>query len=132
MSHTKGQIGIEFLVLIGLLMMMFVFYIPISWSQERLITIQRENILANRIAITVKKEIDMAVTFGPGYTRNFTLPEKIIEHDYTIDIYNQSRVVWVEWPRGEAVEQIITNKVISSPKIGNNKIINQGGKIVFE
>jgi hypothetical protein len=132
MSHTKGQIGIEFLVLVGLLMLIFVFYVPIAWNQEKLIQKEREDLMAKTVAVTVKKEIDMAITFGSGYSRNFTLPSRIIDYGYRIRVFNQSRVILLEWDEMEEMENIITNRVIGSPSPGTNKITNQGGTVVFE
>lgn len=131
-KRAAGQASIEFMAVVSIALVIFTFYAPVSWNRENLIKNEREDLLAWRTAINVKKEINLANAFGPGYSRNFTLPERLISSNYTMTVINQSLVVLITWGGKNIVEQITTPNVTSNPKPGKNKIINDGGVIRFE
>ena len=78
----------------------------------------------------MKSEVELAVMFGHGYRRNFTLPADILGSNYSIDIKN--KVVVVKWKDYEVHELLIAHKITGSPKPGKNTILNRRDEIVFQ
>jgi len=130
MSRTKAQTSIEFIVLISFILLVFAVFAPFLWEQQNKILSERKTLTAEKIALTIKKEVDMAVMFGSGYERNFTIPENILGSDYTIDIHG--KVLVLDWKSGETNEILITNRTSGIPSPGKNKISNEDDTIVFE
>ena len=115
-----------------LAMLILAVYLPVAWNRERLIKEEREDLLAWRTISNIKREINLAVSFGSGYQRNFTTPDKIITSNYTIEAINQSLAIFINWDNRQIVEQIITPNITSVPKPGVNTIKNVNGVIIFE
>ncbi|RLJ02994.1 MAG: hypothetical protein DRP11_02035 [Candidatus Aenigmatarchaeota archaeon] len=131
MLRTKSQVSLELMAFTGIIMLMLVMYTPIFWQQERAIIFEREDLIGNAIALSIEKEVNTAVRFGSGYSRNFTLPERILSKDYNITIYNESRILSVDWYGGGVNRQLITPKIIGSPSPGQNRIENVNGVVIF-
>lgn len=130
MSHTKAQISLEFMVLVGFVLLAFTIYTPILWQQQNEILGERKTLIGEKIALTLKNEIDMAVMFGSGYERNFTIPDYILNSKYTITVHD--RIINVKWDTGETQEMIITNRTSGIPSPGKNTILNEDDEIVFK
>lgn len=134
MSPTRsgGQISFEFMAYFGFLLLMFTVFAPLFFNQFVRINNMKENLEANRIATTVEREINTAVRFDDGYSRNFTLPELLDKKNYTVKIHPQLRLIEVGWEDRIETRQIIGNNFEGSPSPGKNKVRNSEGKIVFE
>lgn len=128
---TSGQISMEFIVYMGILLTVFSVFAPMIFTETIRIYNSRQDLVANRIATTLEKEINTAVVFGSGYSRNFTLPEKIVQSDYEVGVTSQARIVRVSWGKSAESRQIITNDVSGEATPGKNRIENVGGQIVF-
>lgn len=132
MSPTKGQISLEFMAYVGLLLLIFSVFGPIYMQQTIQIGNQRENIKAERVASVMEKEINTAIRFGSGYSRNFTVPREIGGSNYTVGLYPDERVLMVEWEDKIKRKQLLGNRFQGSPDPGENRISNVNGSIVFE
>ena len=130
MSHTKAQASMEFIVLISFVLLIFAVFTPFLWKQQNEILSERKTLTAEKIALIIKKEVDMAVMFGSGYERNFTIPNDILGSNYTISIHG--KILVLNWNSGETQEILITNKTSGIPSPGKNKISNEDDVIVFK
>jgi len=130
MSRIKAQVSAEFLMMFILMVLIFSIYVPYIWGRELEIEKKGEFIVGRRIASNVKSEVELAVMFGHGYRRNFTLPADILGSNYSIDIKN--KVVVVKWKDYEVHELLIAHKITGSPKPGKNTILNRRDDIVFQ
>ncbi len=130
MSRIKAQVSVEFLMIFILMVLIFSIYVPYIWERELEIEKKGEFVVGRRIASNVKSEVELAVMFGHGYRRNFTLPADILGSNYSIDIRN--KVVVVKWKDYEVHELLIAHKITGSPKPGKNTILNRRDEIVFQ
>ena len=130
MSRIKAQVSAEFLMMFILMVLIFSIYVPYIWGRELEIEKKGEFIVGRRIASNVKSEVELAVMFGHGYRRNFTLPADILGSNYSIDIKN--KIVVVKWKDYEVHELLIAHKITGSPKPGKNTILNRRDEIVFQ
>lgn len=128
----KAQVAIEFIALMGIALLIFAAYVPIAWSREKFVREEREDILAWRIVVQAKKEINLATSFGAGYSRNFTLPNFIMSSPYNMTVDNQSLIIIISWKQKQITDQIITPNITEGPKPGTNRITNDNGVIEFD
>jgi len=132
MSHTKAQVSMEFMALISLMVLIFVAYTPFFWQQQKEIQDHSEYMMAKRILSSVKKEVDTAVMFGDGYTRNFTVPSTISGIDYGITVNEEKKMVTLFWKDKITYEFLIAHNITGNPVPGQkNKIENRDDVIVF-
>lgn len=122
MYHTKAQVSIEFLALVSFMVLTFLIYTPFFWQQQLDIEVEKEYLIGEKIALSVKKEIDIAVMFGSGYKRNFTLPEQISNSDYVIAIENKT--LKLRWKNRATEENLIAHNISGNPKTGFNTLSN--------
>lgn len=130
-NSKKAQVSVEFVLLFSVLMTIFIVYMPIFWQQTQLIREKREFLVGRKIGLIVKKEMNTANLFGSGYERNFTLPMRILDSNYTIEVNNESRLIFVRWKDSSIVEKVAAYKIKNSPSPGKNTIKNQKGVINF-
>jgi len=121
-SIPKAQVSMEFMSLIGIMLLLFIIYIPFFWQQQLDIETEKEYLIGEKVALSVKKEIDTAVMFGSGYRRNFTLPEQISHTDYTLIVTGKTlRVIWSD---KATHENLIAHDIVGNPVPGQNVIEN--------
>lgn len=104
------------------MIILFVIYMPFFWMQQLDIETEKEYLIGEKMAVSVKKEIDTAVMFGSGYRRNFTLPELIGQNNYEIKIEN--KILSIKWDDKATEENLIAHNITGDPQPGFNTIIN--------
>ena len=97
--HSKGQTGLEFLVISGVaLFLLTSFFIVINLGVEEKQK-ERELLLMKGIGFSIADEIKIAFESSEGYSREFNVPEKIngkdyeivkLEHNTTIYLYTEN------------------------------------------
>lgn len=124
----KSEASIEFVVLIGILLLFFVFFIGITGVNNR--DISESTVFANarNILDTVTNEINTASRIE-GYYREFFLPERLSNGEvYYITIYTNLRMVKIEWTNKKNImSNIVTENVMGSVNPGVNVIKNEKG-----
>lgn len=98
MEHKKAQVGVEFMIIMGALLLFVSIFLLIIQSNTEDKRYQREDILIKEVALTVQNEINLALKSGDGYIREFELPGKIGELEYEIDV--DSGIVYVRTDDG--------------------------------
>lgn len=134
MSHTeKGQVSMEFMAYFGILLFIFVAFGPIIFNQTVEIRKMSADIEASRVANLIEREINSAVRFGEGYSRNFTVPHEVARQEYNMTVRSGShgKILTVEWNEGVENRQLIVSDVEGSPTPGENLIENSDGSIIF-
>lgn len=94
MEYKKAQIGIEFIIIFGVLLLftsIFILVVQINTSDQ---IYHRENILVREAAFIVQDEINLALQSSNGYRREFELPAKVGNLDYEIEIV--SGVIYIK------------------------------------
>jgi len=126
----KAEVSIEFIVLVGLMLLIFTFMVMVIGLKNQDITETMIYSDAQRIADTIASEINTASRIE-GYYREFDIPEKIANvEDYHVDINKDFRIVQVKWGSNEnKVSTIVTENVTGIPEPGTNMIRNNEGEI---
>ena len=119
----KAQVSVEFLSLVSFMVILFLVYMPFFWMQQLDIQTEKEYLMGEKMVISVKKEIDTAVMFGPGYRRNFTLPDQIGPYDYVILI--QDKTLKLNWKDRATEENLIAHSIVGNVQPGPNTIRNE-------
>jgi hypothetical protein len=129
MSH-KAEASIEFVIFIGILLIFFVFFVGISGVNVRDIDESTVFKNAENILNIVTGEINTASRIE-GYYREFYIPEKLVNGDeYSITIYNDLRMVKIEWDEGKnLMSNIQTNNIQGNIVRGTNKIMRENGMV---
>ncbi|MFP4634117.1 MAG: hypothetical protein ACLFM9_04100 [Candidatus Aenigmatarchaeota archaeon] len=133
MSHTKGQISMEFMAYFGILLLIFVGFGPVMFSQAASIQKKSAAIGAGRTATILENEVNSAVRFGDGYQRNFTLPHKLSRQSYNITVTDVDgrKVLRVSLEETTEGRQLLATEISGSPSPGENSIENVNGEIIF-
>lgn len=123
-----AQVSVEFIAFVTILSIFLFFTIYHSsnlYSQLNSARILKD---AQEISDQVASEINLALKVGDGYSRVFSLPNKISNSlDYEIKVENY-RVI-VSWKDGLTQSVILTENVTGQLNRGRNLIRNIGGKI---
>lgn len=83
----------EFMILAGFLLFMLITILAIVSNKTIDLHKKREIILGEDLVTKVQKEINLAARVLDGYSRNFTLPQKLGNKDYNIRIEGNEVIV---------------------------------------
>ncbi len=129
---SKGQISMEFITFLGVILLLFAFASYAAITSTLNIISENEITDARRIATTIAQEVNIAVEVGTGYTHSFYLPEYLYGGlSYTVNS-SQSRFVYIQWKDRSYYLPVLADNVTDTVKKGQNTIKNVGGVIVFE
>jgi hypothetical protein len=126
----KAEVSTEFMVFIGILLVFFVFFVGIVGVNNRDIDESTVFTSAGNILDTVTSEINTASRIE-GYYREFYIPEKLADgEDYNITIYNDLRMVEINWTQGKnLMSNIQTNNTEGNIVPGTNTIRRENGMV---
>ena len=82
----KAQSAVEFIILMGVMSMMFVVFVSIIQGNITDEVKDNRDTVVKEIALTVQNEISLAIGAPDGYLREFTLPPNILGLDYEITL----------------------------------------------
>jgi len=82
----KGQSSIEFLILVGALLFIFILFLGLFQQNISQKTIEQRNQEITELALTVKNEISLATEASDGYQRQFEIPKTLLGKDYDINV----------------------------------------------
>lgn len=131
--RERGQSSLEFAVLAGVFMVMFIIFFFIL--SERILAFQgqRDARGANDLLFKVQSELNLALKVHDGYNRTFRLPAELYGQDYSIMLA----------PAGSPTEIVLVykNSTYASPLLinvtgdsimakGKNRIQKSGGNIM--
>ena len=129
MSNKKAQGAIELIIIIGFLIFFFIIFIGIIQSGMQEKSDEKKTIIIKDIIKTVQEEIDLAVESTDGYQREFKIPEKIINDDYEINIF-EGIVYLNSTDQKYAIAGNIKN-VTGTIQKGTNTITKQNGVVLL-
>jgi hypothetical protein len=128
----RGEVSIEFISLVGLMLSIFVFMVVVIGLKNNDITESMVYSDAQKIADAIASEINTASRIE-GYYRDFKIPEKIAGiENYTVNYSTELRFVQVKWGINNQMSNIVTSNVSGTIKPGANRIRNEGGMIIIE
>jgi hypothetical protein len=125
----KGQSSVEFMVYIGILLVILSVFLWSSNSlQSRLNEVKIQND-AQQLCDKVAFEINTAVRSGNGYKRDFYMEKSffgVSDFNITVDYYT----VYLTWNNFSVISNIITKNITGTITEGRiNTIENRGGII---
>jgi len=123
--NIKCQVALEFMLLVGFLLFIFVIVLGIVSANTSYMFKKKEIIIGEDIATKVEKEINLAANVLDGYSRKFTLPQKLANKEYTIYIAGNEVIVHTEKQDFWRVIPL----VIGNLSNGENTIKKTNGKI---
>ena len=128
MEHNKAQGVIEFTIIFSALIFFFVLFFAIIQFNTNQKNLEKQNIIANNIALSVRDEISLASESSEGYSRNFTIPQKLDNiYDYNISI-NDNRLV----TNTDKYQYVLTIPDITGAVVkGNNLIKKTNNSIII-
>ena len=123
--HLKCQGAMEFLILAGFLLFMFIMIFGVISSNTSDISRKRDILRGEDLVTKVQKEVNLAAKVVDGYYREFQLPQKIGSKNYTIRIVENEVIASTDkndfW-------RVIPNMTGNITK-GTNRINKTNGKI---
>jgi len=126
----KAQSSLEFAVLCGMFMIMFVaFFFILS---DRMIDFQNQKMerAAYDLMYKVQNELNMALKVHDGYNRTFWLPLQLYGQNYTINISPSETELFVVYYNRTYVQVIFVNLTSDSAVVkGKNRIQKFAGNI---
>ncbi|MBS3088689.1 hypothetical protein J4402_02815 [Candidatus Pacearchaeota archaeon] len=82
----KSQSAMEFMIIAGAMFLAFISVLLVFQQNLLVKSEEKQRLEVQEIALAVQNEINLAIDSTDGYYRNFTIPEKIINQDYTITV----------------------------------------------
>ncbi len=92
-QHLKGQVAMEFMILSGVLLFVFIIMLGIISSNMAYTNKKKVNLYGEDVLTKVQKEINLASRVLDGYSREFYLPQKLGTKNYSISIFNDEVVI---------------------------------------
>ncbi|MFB6182704.1 MAG: hypothetical protein ABEI78_01435 [Candidatus Nanohaloarchaea archaeon] len=101
-NKRKGQVSIEFLLLLGLAMFALSIVLGFIATKQRKAIIYSNTKKADKIADDIAFQAEMALVMGKGYTRKFVLPARIGGKPYNVTVTQQHVVV--QWKNQNLIQ----------------------------
>ena len=123
----KAQSSIEFMILIGFVLFFFASFFLIIQENTADKLKQRQNLIIEEIALTVRDEINFALESSDGYFREFEIPEKAGNQAYDLQIVDD--MIYVKTSDEKFAIAIPVAAVNGQIDKGTNKIEKQNGEV---
>jgi len=124
---NKGQTALEFIILIGVVIFFTTIFFAIINENLGQKNFEKRDIEIKLIASNVQDEINLALRSSDGYSRNFTIQEKIYSQDYQINITGD--LVYLKTSDSKHAIALPVPKLVGDIKKGNNIIKKRDGII---
>ncbi|MBU0894692.1 MAG: hypothetical protein KKF48_00310 [Nanoarchaeota archaeon] len=121
----KGQGAIEFLVLIGFVLIFFVTFLGVIQNNMNEKNKEKEKLLLQNIALSVRDEISLASESSEGYFRVFKIPQNVLGKEYEVGIIED----FVNVSMGNMIFFYKIPEVNGSIQKGQNNITKQNGTV---
>ncbi|MBU2633876.1 MAG: hypothetical protein KJ674_01385 [Nanoarchaeota archaeon] len=126
----KSQVSTEFMVFVGMSIVLLMVYMVIANNFLNIAYTQQEITSAQDLAKILKNEINLASRVENGYIKEFQLPPEIDNKDYFIDIPPSAREIEISYKdsiytEGADFTEMLSTEVDSDPLISGNTILIQ-------
>ena len=129
-SDFKGQSSMEFMAMVFIMLVMLTVTISVLRDRQSNLNDRRESLKGLNIGDRVANEIDMALTFGKGYYRDFELDKSIRGNEYSVEV--EPGYVVVSWKDRTVYSSTAIDHIDGEIEPGENTIKNLDGDIVIE
>ncbi|MBN2458483.1 hypothetical protein JXB31_05120 [Candidatus Woesearchaeota archaeon] len=93
MKSKKAQVSVEFLLLTGFIMLIFIATLAVFSNRMHNITVDNKQKLVDNLAEIVIEETKLADQAPAGYTRTFNLPSELAGEPYTLKIEDNMMLI---------------------------------------
>ncbi|MFB6292126.1 MAG: hypothetical protein ABEI58_01895 [Candidatus Nanohaloarchaea archaeon] len=128
----KGQSSLEFLAMVSLsALLLAALYGVMASKQSQAFTYQNRQ-TAEKVAEMVSFQVEMALVQGEGYSRVFSVPERIGGEHYTVQLINGSS--YLRWGNESVIQ---TSRYygkelnISTSDTNVYRVVNHGDEVVI-
>lgn len=123
----KGQSSVEFMILVGVVFFFFVSILFVIYGTVADRNRASIDTVVVELASSVRTEMTLASTAGDGYSRNFDIPNTLINNPYTISL-NES-YVYVRTNDGKHAVALPIVNVTGQIQKGPNTVRNINGSV---
>lgn len=127
MILKKGQSAIEFLILVAALFFFFILFFMAIQSNMYAKNIEKTNLLVKKTAYKIRDEINLALEASEGYSRNFSIPNKIGNKEYNASV-NNSMIYLITHDRKHSIG-ISIRDIEGELQKGENTIEKKNGEV---
>lgn len=120
MSMRKSQSSMEFVILVGFMLLVIVIFFSIASSRVLKAREDANGVIAEDLAKYAYREIEIAKSVNNGYIRTFSLPNKLVGNNYDIKIVDNKELI-VNFLSKEHV-LFLPGDVVGNISRGSNKI----------
>ncbi len=132
--ERRGQSSLEFAVLVGMFMIMFIIFFYVLSERMLAFQGQRDARAANDVLYKVESELNLALKVHDGYNRTFWLPLEVYGRDYSImlaPVGDPTEIVLV-YKNSTYAAPLLVNVTGDSVIVkGRNRIAKYGGNITI-
>ncbi len=128
-SVSKAQVSTEF-------MLIFMFFVAVLAFSMIYVMQNIESTYASTVGVEagktlsmVKSKLETAFLEGDGFSTNFTLPQRIMGFDYSVNI--SSGFLFIGISNSTYSSPLITKDIAGAPRKGENSLRNIGGRLVI-
>jgi hypothetical protein len=127
----KAQSAIEFVVLIGAMMIFFISLSVVFNQNITQKTIEQRDLAINDLVLAIQSEIDLAANSKDGYVRTFNVPNEIVGLDYTIVL--NDNIVYLETINKKHAIAIPIKEITINTNLqkGDNTIRKIDGEVIL-
>ena len=125
----KAQVSIEFMILFIFFLGLLSFAIVSVMQSVQDVSASSVGLEAQKTLSVLRSKLDTAFLEGDGFSTNFTLPQKIMSLDYSVNVSSGFALIVVNNLTYSA--PIISRNVSGEPRKGENALRNQGGSLVI-
>ncbi|MFH1803148.1 MAG: hypothetical protein ABH864_06915 [archaeon] len=87
MKKSKAQSAIEFMLLVGAVMIVTLSLVGIFQNTVAKKSIEKRNFVIQELALEIQNEINIAAKSSDGYVRQFDIPETVAGKEYSVGLY---------------------------------------------
>ncbi len=129
-SNRQGQTSLEFMAMLIFAMFVFTAFYSSLASNQTDVQNQQETLMAENIANDAVFELQMALTQGDGYSRNFTLPHALLGNTYTVNLTSGTLIV--QWDDRNLYKDAPITTINGNITPAENQIRNDDGELYVD
>ncbi len=127
--YIKSQIALQFIIIISILLFIFIVFLGIISNRNAELNKEELMIQAQDMVNAVQKELVIATTVVDGYSREFHIPSKIGNQNYSIYIGGPTNATLIlSFSNNDFTRRI--PPITGQPTPGLNRI-NKAGGVVY-
>jgi hypothetical protein len=128
MNNNKAQSAMEFIVIMAGMMAIFVILISVIQLRIGDKGMERKDVAIYEMASNLQDEINLAAASSDGYSRQFRMPNSILQNNYHIEVIGD--LIYINTTDGHHSLAIPTYNVTGQPVVtGLNNISKRDGMI---